>query len=734
MPDRPLFEPVEESVLTASVRDLPTSLDSLGFKPYVEAIAEFLTNENTKPPLTLSIEGDWGSGKSSFMKQLKVELKGRSGAPTVEFNAWRHDKEEALWAAFALEFSRRLSKQLKPWWRRWWAHILLVYRRFNWQEGWVDVLRAVGITLAFIAAAVAGLLLLFTKGFEWTEAFVAEVTTKEAWQAIIEAAIASGGTAGYAVIVVSIWKRLTKLLGNPLAIDLKRYAKSPDYEGRVAFIEQFHKDFEKVVEAYAGKAKKVYVFIDDLDRCEVPKSAELMQALNLMLSQSARLIYILGMDREKVAAAYAAKDANLLPFLAPSPTLPGTPLENSYNAVVGLEYGYAFVEKFVQLPFHVPQPTKDDVERLLASLETAEVRDQAEVPNDSTDSRDYETPGTAAAPTDIRVADLATEEQKEVRKRIKLDVAQDSKTIRNIVLMVSPALENNPRRILQFINLFRLRTFIACDTALFDEMEDDSKNNTLTLEQLGKFVAISLRWPLLLADLEWYPNLLTELQQIALHSDRLADTLKDAPAGSRGERALTHWTEQQDLLKLLWVGCLDEHGNVDSDKERIYTLANINVERLLQVSPRTRPQPPTPLSSPPDDNVVESLLRQGQASAEVGDYQQAIESYYRALQSEPASAEVRYNIGVAYTAIGDIEQAISSYNQALELKPDFPEAFNSLGLAYAAKGDYERAKESYERALKLRPDFPEASRNLKMVEESLGAGGPTRKSDSRPSP
>jgi hypothetical protein len=58
-PDRPPFEPVEESVLTASIRDLPTSLDSLGFAPYVEAIAEFLTNENTKPPLTLSVEGDW---------------------------------------------------------------------------------------------------------------------------------------------------------------------------------------------------------------------------------------------------------------------------------------------------------------------------------------------------------------------------------------------------------------------------------------------------------------------------------------------------------------------------------------------------------------------------------------------------------------------------------------------------------------------------------------------------
>jgi hypothetical protein len=592
MPDRTSFESAEESVLTASLGDQPTSLDHLGFTPYVEAVAEFLTNENTEPPLTLSVEGEWGSGKSSFLKQLETEIKKKqSGALIVEFNAWRHDKEEALWAAFALHFTRKLSQQLH-WWRRWWGHILLIFRRFNWREGWVDVLRAFGIALVFIAAAVACLLLLLTKGFAWTEAFVADVPTDKFWRHIIQTVIASGGIAGYAVIVVSVWRRLTDLVGNPLAIDLRRYAKSPDYEGRVAFIERFHEDFEHVVEAYAGRANKVYVFIDDLDRCAVPKSAELMQALNLMLSQSTQLIYILGMDREKVAAAYAAKDADLLPFLTPASTLPGTLLkENGYgrvvglDRVVGLEYGYAFVEKFIQVPFQVPQPTEGDVRRLLASLESG--------------------------PTNIIGDHLATEEQKEGRKRIKLDVAQDSETIRDIVLKVSPALDNNPRRILQFINLFRLRTFIACDTALFDEIEQNPEKNTLTLEQLGKFVAISLRWPLFLADLEWYPKLLADLEKYASESPEplLESFVEKWPPETqeRGERTLRHWTGQQDLLRLLRAGIfLDDHGKVDRYKSRIYTLADINVEKLLQVSPRTRPQSPglstaVPPEQPPEE-------------------------------------------------------------------------------------------------------------------------------------
>lgn len=79
--------------------------DKLGFKPYVEVVARFLTHEKTELPLTLSVEGEWGSGKSSFLLQLKNEIeriykdKGKEKAFIVEFDPWRHDKDEALFVA-----------------------------------------------------------------------------------------------------------------------------------------------------------------------------------------------------------------------------------------------------------------------------------------------------------------------------------------------------------------------------------------------------------------------------------------------------------------------------------------------------------------------------------------------------------------------------------------------------------------------------------------------------------
>ena len=63
-----------ESVGGSSISDQPTGRDELGFGPYAEALAAFLTHKDTKPPLTISVEGGWGSGKSSFMLLLRKAI------------------------------------------------------------------------------------------------------------------------------------------------------------------------------------------------------------------------------------------------------------------------------------------------------------------------------------------------------------------------------------------------------------------------------------------------------------------------------------------------------------------------------------------------------------------------------------------------------------------------------------------------------------------------------------
>lgn len=94
---------------------------------------------------------------------------------------------------------------------------------------------------------------------------------------------------------------------------------------------------------------------------------------------------------------------------------------------------------------------------------------------------------------------------KSARYFIDIVEGQDSPRFRKIVKIVAPAFDDNPRRLKQFINLLRLRAHIAGETGLF---------TGLTLEQLGKFIAITLRWPRFVRYCELNPQILSELHDM----------------------------------------------------------------------------------------------------------------------------------------------------------------------------------------------------------------------------
>ncbi len=58
------------------------------------------------------------------------------------------------------------------------------------------------------------------------------------------------------------------------------------------------------------------------------------------------------MDREKIAAGLAVKYEKLLPYVKPAPG--SDTRAKAADPLGGLEFGYAFAEKFVQLPFLAP--------------------------------------------------------------------------------------------------------------------------------------------------------------------------------------------------------------------------------------------------------------------------------------------------------------------------------------------------------------------------------------------
>ena len=54
----------------------------------------------------------------------------------------------------------------------------------------------------------------------------------------------------------------------------------------------------------------------------------------------------------------------------------------------------------------------------------------------------------------------------------------------------------------------------------------------------------------------------------------------------------------------------------------------------------------------------------------------------RITASNRRDAEAYYNRGVAYARIGQIDQAIKDYSRAIELNPEYAEAYETRGCAY----------------------------------------------------
>lgn len=104
----------------------------------------------------------------------------------------------------------------------------------------------------------------------------------------------------------------------------------------------------------------------------------------------------------------------------------------------------------------------------------------------------------------------------------------------------------------------------------------------------------------------------------------------------------------------------------------------------------------------------------------LGRFNEALQSYDRALLLKPDYLEAHSNRGNALLALGRFHEALESYQRALLLKPDHAQAHNNRGSALEALGRLDEALLSYERVLRLSPNIAEAHSNRGNVLQALG--------------
>lgn len=107
-----------------------------------------------------------------------------------------------------------------------------------------------------------------------------------------------------------------------------------------------------------------------------------------------------------------------------------------------------------------------------------------------------------------------------------------------------------------------------------------------------------------------------------------------------------------------------------------------------------------------DGNYAAAFFNRGLAYYAKSDLENAIADYTNAVSIEPAYFVAYINRGVAYDDKGQSDKAIEDFNTALKIKSNYPEALNNRANAYKKKGDFANALQDYNAAIKLRPKDP----------------------------
>ena len=110
-------------------------------------------------------------------------------------------------------------------------------------------------------------------------------------------------------------------------------------------------------------------------------------------------------------------------------------------------------------------------------------------------------------------------------------------------------------------------------------------------------------------------------------------------------------------------------------------------------------------------DYVEALNNRGLILAELKRYDEAIADYDRAIALSQDDADLFFNKGNALRELKRFDEALASYDKAIALKPAYAEAYNSRGIVLAELEQFDAALASYEQAIARKSDYVEAFNN-----------------------
>ena len=125
-------------------------------------------------------------------------------------------------------------------------------------------------------------------------------------------------------------------------------------------------------------------------------------------------------------------------------------------------------------------------------------------------------------------------------------------------------------------------------------------------------------------------------------------------------------------------------------------------KKLIQATKQTSTK--TPKTQDPPKDQMQTLVD----FYSNGKLKKVLVEAQRLIKDFPLSADIYNIVGAANQSLGQYENAINAYKKALEIKPDHAEIYYNLGISLKDHGMLSEAKKSYEKAVSIKPDYAEA--------------------------
>lgn len=335
--------------------------DLFGISDYASKLAEFIYE--TQPPFTIGIYGEWGSGKTSFVGFLEYYLKvnkkvGEPDIKFIKFTAWPYRTSDELWRALILKIAQELYeintvKQELPSTPTpvdssilsWLASVLtsdaLVLRSEVTEPNPVDEYRDLVSKLDSTLA----------NGIGKSVGQQAQLNQEATLIALVKVATAALGS------ISPLISGLRGLLGLDTQVDLTNLLQREKNESareRIESTQEFQQIFHELFKNKAND-KKVFVFLDDLDRCTPDVALDLLEAIKVFLGE-VPCIFIVAADEYLIGQGLRLRFKDLLDGINQEQI-------QTFFTKKGKEY----FEKIIQMGIRVPDRTIAQTHKFIAA-------------------------------------------------------------------------------------------------------------------------------------------------------------------------------------------------------------------------------------------------------------------------------------------------------------------------------------------------------------------------------